>query len=618
MSIREIGASITMDSSQFQKDMKAVNSNLSGLKAEMNAVTAEFAENANSAEALSRKQQVLNDQESAAKAKVDLLTKAYQEQVKETGEASAAAGRLRKQLNNASADYAKAQQAAKSNREELQKHGPIYARVSDGAAKLGKKISEVTKEVIDGAKSMPVLGDTIKGVEVAATAAGKGLTLAGKGMEVTAKATGALITGAAAAATAMGVLAVSGASALTEMSLDAARRTQAAMQESADLLAKAEEAEAKRDKKTAKELREQAEQVAQSIDTRFSGLAENLTSLSSASQAAKDSLGTLLLPALESISGAGAELLEGFSKDLEAASGDTQAMAKVCSKYLKEAAKVIKTELPGLVSLGSDILQALLEGLGDAAPELLDAAGDIIQMLLDGLNEHAGDMGDGAAELVSQFLGFIVSNAPQLLTAGITLITNLINGISSDLPALIPVAADAVKQLLQALVENAPQLLVAGAKLILTLVEGLIDHIPDLIKAIPQLISDFISGFDDNLGELANIGSRIVDKILDGLKAAWHKLTDWIGPSIRRLDALGPEVGYASGYAGGLNYVPYDNYPALLHRGERVLTAAENASGAYGGGGNRTVNITVNTRELSRAQTNNLIHRADTELGKGV
>ena len=29
------------------------------------------------------------------------------------------------------------------------------------------------------------------------------------------------------------------------------------------------------------------------------------------------------------------------------------------------------------------------------------------------------------------------------------------------------------------------------------------------------------------------------------------------------------------GFAVGLDYVPYDNFPALLHQGERVLTAAE-------------------------------------------
>lgn len=43
----------------------------------------------------------------------------------------------------------------------------------------------------------------------------------------------------------------------------------------------------------------------------------------------------------------------------------------------------------------------------------------------------------------------------------------------------------------------------------------------------------------------------------------------------------------AGGYATGLARVPYDNFPALLHEGERVLTASEAQN--YHGGGNVTV-----------------------------
>ena len=46
----------------------------------------------------------------------------------------------------------------------------------------------------------------------------------------------------------------------------------------------------------------------------------------------------------------------------------------------------------------------------------------------------------------------------------------------------------------------------------------------------------------------------------------------------------------ANGYASGLMYVPYDDYPARLHEGERVLTAREARS--YGGG--VTVSVTGN------------------------
>lgn len=47
-----------------------------------------------------------------------------------------------------------------------------------------------------------------------------------------------------------------------------------------------------------------------------------------------------------------------------------------------------------------------------------------------------------------------------------------------------------------------------------------------------------------------------------------------------------------NGYATGLGLVPYDNYPALLHEGERVLTAAEARS--YNQGGAGSVQIVMN------------------------
>ena len=569
MAIREIGASITLDASTFKQEMSAVNSNLAGLQSEMKAVTAEFSENGNSAEALAAKQKILDQAEAQQAEKVRALTKAYEEQAAATGENSVEADRLRKQLNNARADYAKATQAADQNRDALAGARTATAALANAKEQLKKRLQDLAPRFQDLASAAHIAGSALGAV--------------GKAAAATAKGTAALVTAGAAATAAMGTLAVAGLSKLVDFAKEAATAVDA-------------------DGKL--------------INERFSTLAENMTSLDAGASAAKAALGGLLLPALESISGAGAELLNGFAKDLESVSGDTQAMAGVCKKYLLQAANVIRDELPGLVSLGSDILEALMEGLEVAGPYLLDTAGDLIQMLLDGLTEHAGDIGDGAATIVTMLLGFIVDNAPQLLTAGITLITSLINGISSDLPALIPVAVDAVTQLLSALVENAPQLLVAGATLILQLVNGLITHIPDLIAAIPQLISDFISGFDGNLDGLLDIGSQIVEKILAGLKAAWTGLTSWFSDAIARLTNGHVTVG--GSHAGGLNYVPYDNYPAILHRGERVLTAAENASGAYGNGGGSTVNITVNTRELSRPQADYLIRRADAELGKGV
>ncbi len=74
--------------------------------------------------------------------------------------------------------------------------------------------------------------------------------------------------------------------------------------------------------------------------------------------------------------------------------------------------------------------------------------------------------------------------------------------------------------------------------------------------------------------------------------------SDWDdgGYDIAMLEAQG---FYDNPHAFGLNYVPYDEYPALLHQGERVLTAAE-ARMMDRGGGNVTVTVTGNEFSVRR------------------
>ena len=49
---------------------------------------------------------------------------------------------------------------------------------------------------------------------------------------------------------------------------------------------------------------------------------------------------------------------------------------------------------------------------------------------------------------------------------------------------------------------------------------------------------------------------------------------------------VGVSGGRGRGHAGGLDYVPYNGYPAVLHRGEAVLTSSEADNWRKGGAGN--------------------------------
>lgn len=56
-------------------------------------------------------------------------------------------------------------------------------------------------------------------------------------------------------------------------------------------------------------------------------------------------------------------------------------------------------------------------------------------------------------------------------------------------------------------------------------------------------------------------------------------------------------MGLGGGFAYGLDRVPYDNFPALLHQGERVLTASQARRADTGGGVNVTFSGPVTVRE---------------------
>lgn len=86
------------------------------------------------------------------------------------------------------------------------------------------------------------------------------------------------------------------------------------------------------------------------------------------------------------------------------------------------------------------------------------------------------------------------------------------------------------------------------------------------------------------------------------------RASTWFGPGIASDPSTDVMIysgyGYAngvprnaSGYAAGITYVPYDNFPALLHQGERVQTAVEARSEGGGTGGVQIIMNGVTIRE---------------------
>ena len=490
--------------------------------------------------------------------------------------------------------------------DQLKAAEQAYGKNSAQAQKYRQELNQARAAVINTENALQANTKAMLTQNAAAKALGKTFSAVAKGALTVTKATGKLIAGGTVGAlVAAGGAAVVAAKGFQQLGKFAVEAAQAKGDDGKPLYAQ------------------------------YAQLGENLEGLKTASGAAKAALGSLLLPALESLSTEGTQFLNDFSAAMAETGGDTEKMGAVVGDFLAKGVQQISEKLPQYLKMGGDILTALGGGIAANLDTILASAGEILQTLIDGLISAAPDIGVAAVDVVMSLGSFLIENAPELLTAGLDLLNNVITGITNALPDLIPAAVQMISQLLMALVQNAPQLVASGLELILALVQGLIEALPELIIAAGEAVKALVQGFEEKAEDIVNIGKNAVEKIKEGIAHAWESLKAWFkGIWDNLFGGLSVDVGVSgtptggSGGGGktaaplrsGLWRVPYDGFPAVLHANEAVLTSSQadkwRTSRGSGGGGGVVVNVYAQT--LSEDEVDYLISRVNREFGEAI
>jgi hypothetical protein len=204
----------------------------------------------------------------------------------------------------------------------------------------------------------------------------------------------------------------------------------------------------------------------------------------------------------------------------------------------------------------------------------------MLTTLLDGINNATGSQMSGTiTNIITTFGSFILDNIPEILMAGYNILVSLVYGIIDAIPQLATAAIQAIIKFASYITspENVEKIETLG---------------PDLVDALIYGIINFLDPFID-------AGAKIVDSIKEGISDAWDGLVSWFNnlwDSLFKNRSVDVNVNASSNApssrANGLSYVPYDGYYALLHEGERVLTAEENKAYNRGATGN-TSGITI-------------------------
>ena len=112
--------------------------------------------------------------------------------------------------------------------------------------------------------------------------------------------------------------------------------------------------------------------------------------------------------------------------------------------------------------------------------------------------------------------------------------------------------------------------------------EGAWDAIKGIVDQWAGYFGDIWDKIKAVFSNAVSVGTKIVDDIKDGISSAWEGIVSWFqGLWDSVFGGLTVNVkantsgGEGSGRAIGLDYVPYNGMPAVLHRGEAILTAVE-------------------------------------------
>lgn len=525
---------------EYRAACNSINSSLREINSEMKLATAEFADNASGAEALTKKQEILQKQlaEQAKKAE------AAEEALKKMREAGIdptdpAYQKMQTNLNNTKAEMAKTEKQIKSTSEELKSSKVNWEAVGETVGKVGKAFgaalaalgaaavgaasalagltvsaSNYADDLITQATFTRQTTDDLQKYAYAARFIDVEVNTLTKSMAKNIKSMDSARKGSAEYADAYKKLGVSVTDANGELRnsndvywdcIDAlgsiqneTERDALAMQlfgKSAQELNSVIEAGSE----AFKELGDEAEQMgfilSEDAVNRLGAFNDKLQVLQAGAEGLKNAASLIALPFLDTLAGEGIPIMTKFSKAVMDAEGDVTKMADALGEGISDVLNLIVEKLPEFIDMGVQMVTSLISGIVSNAPTIASAAVQIVETLVEGIAELLPLLIEGAAQLIA----------------------GLATGLAKSLPKLVPTIVDVVLKIVQTLIDNIPLLIDAALQLITGLAQGIINAIPVIVAALPQVISSLIDGLLSAIPQIIQAGIDLLTALVAAL-----------------------------------------------------------------------------------------------------
>ena len=188
--------------------------------------------------------------------------------------------------------------------------------------------------------------------------------------------------------------------------------------------------------------------------------------------------------------------LTGALSGAESAAADfTDGLLGMVTFAIEKLTEMLPTFLEFAVKMIANIATGIAQSLPTLVPSLVQLVTDIVQVLIEKLTE-----------MLPTFLEFAVK-----------MIANIATGIAQSLPTLVPSLVQLVTDIVQVLIDNIPLLIDAALQLVTGLAEGIINAIPVLVAALPQLITSLIDGLLSAIPQIIQAGIDLLTALITAL-----------------------------------------------------------------------------------------------------
>ena len=174
------------------------------------------------------------------------------------------------------------------------------------------------------------------------------------------------------------------------------------------------------------------------------------------------------------------------------------------------AAQQFSEGLLGLVTFAIEKLTELL-------PSFLDFAFQMISTLATGIAQSLPTLVPALVQLVADVVQVLIDNIPLLIDAALQLITGLAQGIINAIPVLVAALPQLITSLIDGLLAAIPQIIQAGIDLLTSLVAALPEIITAIVAAIPEIINGIITAVIESIPQIIQAGTDLLVALIQAL-----------------------------------------------------------------------------------------------------